>query len=113
MGNACLSALEGSVTPVAGENKRMAAARYYGVDLEVLNILGDLAAMLGTLKTARKFNEHSLDRDPTPSERAWIEAVITRLIYRAGERAADRTGCLPQITRADFSPITWTPTRGK
>jgi hypothetical protein len=39
----------------------------------------------------------------TSSERAWLEAVVVRLIHRVGENAAG--GTLPQITMADFPPL--------
>jgi hypothetical protein len=39
----------------------------------------------------------------TPAERAWLEAVVVRLIRRVGEHAGG--GPLPLITMADFPPL--------
>lgn len=35
-------------------------------------------------------------------ENAWMDAVVTRIIQRVGECAADPTATWPQITMEDF-----------
>jgi hypothetical protein len=96
MGYVCLSTIQED----AGDRRQ--ASIKYSIDPAVLSMLGTLTSDVGDLETARKFDNRSTKRAHTPGERAWVEAVVKRIIRRVGERDHNPTASLPQITMADF-----------
>lgn len=97
MSNACVTRL----IQEAGGSQRAAAQRYR-VSRKILSKLGEFAANRGDEATARKFHGDSTLLALSAAERDWIEAVIRRLILRAGEVEADPNGDWPRITLQDF-----------
>jgi len=96
----CLTVLEASTGQRQGA-RAAASAKYY-VDLEVLSKLGSLSSEKGGVE-ARKAK--ALHQDYTPEEKAWIHAVIKRLIQQVGELAFDPQGTLLQLTMAEFPAL--------
>jgi len=80
---------------------RKGAAAGLSVSRKVLDKLGRICDKRDP-EIGRKAG-HALE-SITPSERAWLEAVVVRLIRRVGEHAA--AGPLAPITMADFPPLT-------
>ena len=98
----CLTVLEASAGGRPHE-RRTSAAELYHVDRTVLKTLGDLTSDVGDQMTARK-THFTYARAHSRAEIAWMEAVVQRLIRRAGEVAFDPGRAWPQITMADFPP---------
>jgi hypothetical protein len=94
MAQYCLDRLEKSTG--VSEGRRRAAANLYAIDHEVLRRLGYLTSEVGDARTGRKLGKEV--RPHTGAENAWMDAVVTRLIQRVGERAADPNAPWPQIT---------------
>lgn len=84
---------------------RRKAARHYGIDVDVLDKLGELSSDIGDEKTARKLEQRSYLRAHTTVEIDWVESVVKRLIHRVGEREADPNATLSQMTLADFPTV--------
>ncbi len=101
MANLCLTTLEKGTGATKG--KRPAAASKYGVELAVLDRLGDLAANAGG-RDARKYD--GVNRDFTSAEEQWIEKAVKMLIRRAAEVAYDPTASRRPITMADLPTLT-------
>ncbi|MGA2328491.1 MAG: hypothetical protein ABSH05_19615 [Bryobacteraceae bacterium] len=78
---------------------REAASQEYGIDTEVLSCLGDLSTNRGDPTSARKMIPGLPAH--TPSEVAWLEAAMKRIIRRVAEHDAGGTG-LPTITMTDL-----------
>ena len=97
----CLTVLEVST----GQNKgrRLAAAAQYNVHIDVLNTLGTMTSERGDATTARKVVAGRPLQSLSEAETRWVKEVITTLIRRVGECAADPTAIWPQITMEDFS----------
>lgn len=97
----------------AGGGDQYEAALRFSVSPEILGRLATLSSILGDLRTARKIitgkrkkqGDASRLRNPTSQEKAWIEAVVKRLIERAGEVAADPEATYPMITMADLPAL--------
>lgn len=71
MAYSCLTYLE-------RDKVRSAAAQHYGIELDVLNMLGKLTSTRGDNSTARKF---SSDTTPLSSdEETWIKSAIVKII---------------------------------
>lgn len=100
MGYLCLTVLGTS----AGGRKK--AAKQYRVNLEVLSKLGFLTSEIGDAHTARKVPSNGQFRPHTEAEVLWIEAVVSRLIRRAGEWAYDPNAMRPEIRMVDL-PSLW------
>lgn len=92
----CLTVLEVS----AGSRKD--AGKLYGVDMKVLNKLGDLTSNVGDQQTARKVPRGGSLRPHTPAEIAWVKAVIERLIRRVGEYTFDPNSARATLGMVDF-----------
>ena len=78
--------------------QRSAAAKKYGIELPVLTTLGELAAEKGG-SHARKHKGYN--KPYTEIERAWLDAVLKKLIRRAAQVAHDPRANRPLITMAD------------
>ena len=102
MGNFCLTVVEESY----GQGSRKAAARALNVDAQVLIKLGQLASTRGDNKTARKAPKGLKWQPLSGKEPTWVDAVVRRLIRRAGEYAAcGDSSALPKIGMSDFPPL--------
>ena len=88
------------IEKVAG-GRRQAASRF-SIEYDVLHGLGYLVSEVGDDRTGRKPTSGPGQRPHTPAEVAWIEAVVKKLIKRAGEWAADPAASWPLITMGDF-----------
>jgi hypothetical protein len=77
---------------------RQAAAQRYRIDRAVINELGDLADKKGG-PDARKYKGYG--RPYTQTERAWLEAILKKLIRRAAEVAYDPNADRALITMTD------------
>jgi hypothetical protein len=75
------------------------------VSEKVFERLRYLATMVGTAETLRKRVAGQEIRPHTPAEMTWMEAVVKRLIQRAGEWAADPATAWPHITLDDFPKL--------
>lgn len=106
MAYSCLARLEHRARnhPAKG-NKRMKTASMYRVDYDVLDKLGKLTNTLGDEVEARKLTPQSRLRLPTAQEIKWIEAVLKRLIRRAGQYAADPQREWPRLTMGDLPEL--------
>jgi hypothetical protein len=102
MAHYCLTTLEQSV---GGKEARQDAAARYAIDLAVLQQLGQLAAARGASPPARQGPAGEEFRRYTQGEIAWMEAVVTRLIQRLGEWAADPTAHWPLLTMNEFPEL--------
>ena len=81
-------------------DRRRNASKVLAVDLVVLRRLGEITARPDP-EIGRKAAKNPATI--TGPERAWMEAVVVRLIRRVGEHAA--SGPLAAITMADFPPL--------
>lgn len=88
-----------------GRMARKAAAAQYAIDFEVLRCLARLTSVVGDAQTGRNPFKGGGFRAHAPAEVAWVEAVVKRLIQRAGEWAADPSTEWPQITMEDFDNL--------
>ena len=93
-----LTVVEASVGP--GGARRRAAAQY-NVQFDVLDRLGYLTSEVGDEETARKWGRQAA-RPHTGSEKAWMNAVVLKLIRRLGEYAADPSAPMESITMKDL-----------
>jgi hypothetical protein len=99
MAQFCLTTIE---QRVGGKQARKGAAARYAIDVEGLRRLGRLTSAVGDAQLARQQVPGRALHPHPPAEVAWMEAVVRRLIQRAGEWAADRTASWPQITMKNF-----------
>lgn len=90
----CLSFLEGNE-----KNKRKKAEQRYGIDLSILDKLGDLTTNRGDNTTARKASKTTIPL--SVSESAWIKAAIKALIKHLATRQSGQ-----KLTMADLPPLT-------
>lgn len=92
----CLTVLE----RCAGGRK--AVASHYGIDLKVLNKLGELTANKG----GREARKDAGARTPLRGEEQdWLEQTARRLILRAAEVAFDPRASRPHATMADLPAL--------
>ena len=98
MGYVCLSTIQSD----AGGRRRAAAK--FKIDGDVLDKLGTLTSDVGDEATARKFDNQSTKRAHTPTEKAWVEAAVKKIIRRVAEYDYDSAAALPQISMADLPP---------
>ena len=96
MGYFCLSTMQND----AGGRKKVPAK--FNIHEDVLTKLGTLTSEVGDEATARKFDQRSTKRAHTPSEQAWVEAAVKRIIRRLGEYAYDPAASLPMITMTEL-----------
>ena len=82
MAYACLTFIEKK----AG-GSRKSAANLFKIDEPILNMLGNLTANRGDVKTARKFPKKGDLIPLSEKEKKWIEAAVKILILRMGELA--------------------------
>jgi hypothetical protein len=95
-------ALEQAASNGKLQDRRQAAADHYRIDRAVIDELGDLADRKGGSQ-ARKYKGY---RTPyTETERAWLEAVLKKLIRRAAEVACDPCAGRLWITMGDLPPL--------
>ena len=100
MANSCLTMLEYE----AGDRNK--AEKKYNIACRVLNTLGTFCATRGDRREARKLKRGSSKLQGLMHEEImWLEAVLQRLILRAGEYACNPTAALPQLTMGDFPPL--------
>ncbi len=104
MAYACLTLLEAS-TGGQGKKARRKAAVQYGIDLPVLDTLGNLCTNKGDATEVRKFQQKGKLTPLSQKEKEWMVAVIKTLIRRVGELAFDTTIIFTKLTMKDFSPI--------
>ena len=95
-----LSTLEEKFGHGPNKPRRRNAAKGLAVDWPVLHTLGGICDRRDP-DIGRKAG--TIPEPITASERAWMEAVVVRLIRRVGEHAA--SGPLAAITMADFPPL--------
>ena len=103
MAYACLTVLEASVGPKKG-GLRAKAVKRYKICKTVLNTLGHLVSEKGGTSEGRKMPRTGPPMPLTGQERQWIEAVVRRIILRAGEYRYDSSD-LPQVTMNDFPKL--------
>jgi hypothetical protein len=84
---------------------RKALAARLGIDLAVLDCLGQLSSEVGDRSEARKFDQSATFRPHTPAEKEWIQAAVRVLILRMGERAAGPNAALPPLTMTDLPKL--------
>ena len=94
----CLTVLEYPFTPPR-KGKRERAAASCGIDVDVLDRIGDLSSTKGG-SGARK--RDGIDKPLTDEERRFLERATVRLIRRLAEHHAAKGG-LPTISMKDFS----------
>lgn len=87
------------------DKHRQKAARRYGVNIKVLDKLGELTSNLGDEGGARKVDESSKNRPPTAAEKRWIEECVLVLTRRVGEHATNPEQILPKITMAELHDL--------
>jgi hypothetical protein len=92
----CLTVMEYSS---GGRNE---ASDQYRVDLKILRKLGELCGNRGDVREARKLKGNAGLTPLKAAERAWIKAVVKRLILRVGEYAYDPVAKLPTIKMTDL-----------
>ena len=92
----CLTVLEHPFTPPQ-RGKRLRAAASYGIDVDVLQRIGELSSTKGG-SGARK--REGVDAPLTGEERRFLERATVRLIRRVAEYHAAR-GSLPMISMKD------------
>jgi len=98
----CLSMIEVSY----GQGNREAAARTLNVDSQVLSTLGRLTSTKGDSAVGRKVPKRGELHALSGAEGTWIEAVIKKLIRRAGEYAGcDDNRALTRVSMQDFPPL--------
>ena len=99
----CVTVLEtsaGQTCPKSGV--REAAAKKYGIQLEVLSKLGELSSMRGG-QQARKAS--GKDNDLTAQESRFMQEAIKAVIRRAAEKAHAPDSDLPKISLSDLPSI--------
>ena len=94
----CVTVLEGQPRKKA----RTAAAKKYGIQLEVLSKLGDLSSKRGGQQARKAIGK---DDDLTAQESRFMEEAIRAVIRRAAEKAHAPDGDLPEISLSDLPPI--------
>ena len=94
----CLTVLEYPFTPPR-KGKRERAAASCGIDVDVLDRIGDLSSTKGG-SGARK--RDGIDKPLTDEERRFLERTTVRLIRRLAEHHA-ACGSLPTISMTDIS----------
>ena len=94
----CVTVLEGQPRKKA----RKAAAKKYGIQLEVLSKLGDLSSKRGGQQARKAIGK---DDDLTVQESRFMEEAIRAVIRRAAEKAHAPDGDLPEISLSDLPPI--------
>jgi hypothetical protein len=90
----CLTVVEASA------GGRLAAAKKYGIEKNVLGKLGELTSERGDRLTARKVRRNKPMRPLTGAETAWVLSVLEAIIIRIGD-TRDIT-CLPKIKMSDL-----------
>ena len=94
----CLTILEGHLC-----NSRSAAAKTYGIDMKVLDMIGNLTANRGGPGTARKAS--GIGSDLTRQESRFIEAAVKAIILRVAEVAHDSEKRRPKIRLSDLPTL--------
>lgn len=87
LGEYCLTLLEDAVGP-AVTNRRKRTAEEFGIDLEVLNKLGELCSK-GSPAQARKAPKGKQWMTHSAAEVDWLEKTVVAIILRVGEIAYD------------------------
>jgi hypothetical protein len=82
--------------------KRVAAAKKFVIDVDVLAMIGELTTTRGG-PSARKV--HGLHSELTSKEMVWLEEATKMMIRRAGEIAANPTGKHQPITMAQLPTL--------
>ena len=94
----CVTVLEGPPR----KKRRETAAKKYGIQLEVLNKLGELSSERGGQQARKALGK---DNDLTAQESRFLEEVIKAIIRRAAEKAHAPDSDLPEISLSDLPPI--------
>ncbi len=100
MANFCLTILEDSTREQKG--RRLAAARMYNIDEQILSKIGDLSANRGGAE-ARKAD--GVTTDFSPKERHFLEQAIKAIIRRVAQRKHTSKGNLSGISWSDLPPL--------
>jgi hypothetical protein len=79
------------------------AATLFQIDLDVLNMIGELAAEKGGETDARKLS--GAYKPFTPAEREWLKKALKLLVRRTAEKAHCPSANRSLITMADLPPI--------
>jgi hypothetical protein len=102
----CLTVLEGPPAHQVGRKdskRRTQASKRFGIDIRVLNKIGELTSERGGRTWARKVG--GANKPFTPAERAWPEQALKLLIRRAAEVAHEPKASRSQITMADLPSL--------
>ena len=94
----CLTMLVGHLC-----NDRRAAARPYGIDKNVLGMIGDLTANKGGRGIARKAS--GIGSDLARDESCFLEEAVKAIIFRVAEIAHDPEKRRPKITLSDLPAV--------
>jgi hypothetical protein len=93
----CLTLLEDD----AGGGHKKTAAKF-GIHPGVLDYLGYLVSVVGDVRTARKWKGLREKRPHTGEEEEWIRRVVSAIIRRAGEVAANPSAGRTVLTMSDL-----------
>lgn len=94
----CLTMLEGHLC-----SGRLAAAKTYGIDKNVLGMIGNLTANRGGRGTARKAS--GIGSDLTGEEARFLDEAVKAIILRVAQVAYDPQKCCPKITLSDLPTV--------
>jgi hypothetical protein len=92
----CLTVLERA----AGNRK--AAAKQFGIVLEILSKIGQLTAQKGGSEARKVEGSHT---DFTPAERTWLQEALKMLVRRAAQVAYDKNAAIVPIRLSDLPPL--------
>ena len=100
----CLTVLEDSVLEKSKRKRRSSprrrkAARYYRIEGQVLDKIGELSSSKGGAK-ARKAD--GIDEEMTSQECRFLEDATKAIIRRAAEKVCNSANDLPEILLSDF-----------
>ena len=96
----CLTVLEGTAVGTKKNiGKRSAAAQYYCIDKQVLNLVGKLSSEKGGPEARKR---EGIDNDLTEQERRFLDKAVKKMIYRMAEKINDPAKSLSQITLSDL-----------
>ena len=95
----CVTVLEG---PPRKKARKKAAAKKYGIQLEVLSKLGELCSKKGGQQARKVLGK---DNDLTAQESRFMEEAIRAVIRRAAKKAHAPDSDLPEISLSDLPPI--------
>ena len=99
----CLTILEDTAKRHCTGQKREAASRYYQIEKEILDKIGDLSSNKGGRLEARK-NE-GVNQDLTSEERTFLNQAIRKIIYRVAEKAYNQNVALKEIPLSDLPSL--------